>query len=181
MMQLDGRIVTRSRTNSDAFPVEVIDAMLANGEITFGELTHEQKVEWAAWEPESPLLTSVSLADPEQRADFLYQYCWYGEPLLMAVVSHIWDSLAEPRELRCTLIGQASGAGGTGKMALVNMLNQMLAECNQIGTVMPDKARSRGPDDHHAAVMDHFSTMAEQERALCMAYGAILDGVGNGL
>jgi hypothetical protein len=159
--------------------MEVIDAMLVSGEISFNELTHDQKVEWASWEPEPPLLTSFSLADPEQRADFLYQYCWYGEPLLLAAVSHIWDSLAEPRELRCTLIGQACGAGGTGKMALVNMLNQMLYECSEIGTVMPDRANSAGPEDYHGAVMDHFSTMAEQERALCMAYGEILDGAGS--
>ena len=153
--------------------------MLASGEISFSELTQDQKVEWAAWEPDPPLLTSFSLADPEQRADFLYQYCWYGEPLLLACVSHIWNSLAEPRELRCTLIGQACGAGGTGKMALVNMLKQMLAECNLIGTVMPDKGSHPEPRDYHGAVMDHFSTMAAQERALCMAYGEILDGAGS--
>jgi hypothetical protein len=161
--------------------MEVINAMLVSGEISFNELTHAQKVEWAAWEPDPLPMDSYSLADPEQRADFLYQYCWYGEPLLLAAVSHIWDSLAEPREWRCALIGQACGAGGTGKMALVNMLNQMLAECNLIGTVVPDKASHAGPDRYHGAMMDHFSTMAEQERALCHAYGEILDGASNGL
>ena len=153
--------------------------MLAAGKISLNELTSDQISEWAAWEPEPLPMSYYSLADQEQRTDFLYQYCWYGEPLLMAAVSYIWDSLAEPRELRCTLIGQACGAGGTGKMALVNMLNQMLAECNEIGTVMPDKASHAGPKDYHGAVMDHFSTMADQERDLCRAYGDILNGAGS--
>jgi hypothetical protein len=46
----------------------------------------------------------------------------YGEPLLLSAVAHIWDSLAEPRELRCTL----SARPAAPVAALVNMLNQML-------------------------------------------------------
>ena len=120
-----------------------------------------------------------NLSDPAQREDFLYQYCYYGEPLLLSAVSHIWDSLAEPRELRCALIGQASGAGGTGKLALVQMLGQMLEQCSEIGAVLPDKAGYDGPEAYHQAVMNHWTVSYEQERALCKAYGDILDGACN--
>ena len=67
-------------------------------------------------------MNSFSLVHPEQRTGCLYQYCWYGEPLLLSAVAHIWDSLAEPRELRCAL----SARPAAPVAALVNMLNQML-------------------------------------------------------
>ena len=158
-----------------------LNVMLCTGQISLNELTSDQISEWAAWEPDPPLLTNYSLDDQEERADFLYQYCWYGEPLLMGAVAHIWDSLAEPRLLRCALIGQASGAGGTGKMALVNMLNKMLTECNLIGTEVPGRSSHPRTDAYHGAMMDHFSAMAAEERALCQAYGEILDGANHGL
>jgi len=150
--------------------------MLASGEISFNELTHDQKVEWAAWEPDPLPMDSFSLADPEQREDFLYQYCYYGEPLLLSAVAHIWDSLAEPREWRCIKIGLASGTGGTGKMALVLTLQKMLAECVEIGPVMPRGGEFDDIDAHHQAVTDHWTSTYEQERALCRVYGKILDG-----
>ena len=150
--------------------------MLAAGEISTRDLSPKRISEWAAWEPDPLPMGQFTLSDPAQREDFLYQYCYYGEPLLLAAVAHIWDSLAEPRALRCTLIGQASGAGGTGKLALVNMLNQMLCQCSEIGAVLPDKAEYDSPEAYHQAVTSHWTSSYEQERSLCRAYGAILDG-----
>ena len=94
---------------------------------------------------------------------------------LFAAVAHIWDSLAEPREARCIQIGLASGTGGKGKVALVLMLNKLLAECVE----MPAAPK---PDDFdsleawHQASMAVFDNEAQRERDLCAHYSAILDG-----
>ena len=172
-------MVTNTRTNDDNIPIAVLNEMLGSGEISTSDLSIEKYGEWAAWEPDPLPMNSFTLSDPAQREEFLYQYCYYGEPLLLAAVAHIWDSLAEPRQLRCALIGQACGTGGSGKLALALMLNQMLHECCEIGAVLPDKAGYGGPDDYHRAVTDHFATTYDQERALCRAYSAILDGANS--
>ena len=168
--------MTVTGTIYDHLTLEEIDHRLGTGEIRIIDLPHELVSAWAAWEPEPADLTAFALSDADQRAEFLYQYCYQGEPVLLVAVAHIWDSLAEPREARCIQIGMASGSGGKGKMALVLTLKKLLAECCQIGAVLPDKAGFAGPDEWHQAVMAHFASSEEQERALCRAYADILDG-----
>jgi len=168
--------MTDQRTNYDHLPMTELDAMLADGTITLNQLSNRQISEWASWEPDPLPMNGFNLSDPLQREEFLYQYYCYGEPLLFAAVAHIWDSLAEPRDWRCIKIGLACGDGGTGKMALVNLLNKMLRQCLEIGGPLPQAGPIDSFDRHHQVVLDHFATMAEQERALCRAYGEILDG-----
>ena len=153
-----------------------LDACLASGQISVLELPPELVSAWAAWEPEPPSLSTYSLSIATQRAEFLYQYCAQGEPVLLAAVSHIWDSLAEPRAARCTQIGLASGAGGHGRFALVLMLRKLLRECNEIGAVLPDKAKFDSFADWNQAVSTHFASGEAQERSLCKRYADILDG-----
>ena len=168
--------MTITGTSYDHLTLEELNDGLATGEIRLADLPHELISAWAAWEPELADLTTYALSYTEQRVEFLHQYCYQGEPVLLVAVAHIWDSLAEPREARCIQIGLASGAGGKGKMALVLMLQKMLAECNAIGAVLPDKGGFAGPDEWHQAVMAHFAGGEEQERALCRSYADILDG-----
>src|SRR4029434_9998599 len=95
-------------------PKELNDGIVA-GEIDPQNLSDEQLRAWYAWEPDPVPMTSFALCNEDHRREFLHQYCWQGEPALLGAVAHIWDSLVEPREARCTQIGLASGAGGKGK------------------------------------------------------------------
>ena len=59
---------------------------------------------------------------------FLYDVYWIGYPGLFIAVNHVWNLLIPPRAYHCTLMGQMSGAGGSGKRALVNTLKQFIGE-----------------------------------------------------
>lgn len=165
-----------ARTKYDHYTLHELNQGIANGEIVALDLPRELFARWAAWEDDPVDIKTFSLSDARSREEFLYQYCYYGEPLLLAAVSHIWESLAEPRAARCTAMGLASGAGGTGKVALVLMLQKMLAESLEIGAMLPGKDGFDSPDAWHHAVMHHFTSSQEQERALCRYYATLLDG-----
>ena len=59
---------------------------------------------------------------------FLYDVYWIGYPGLLIAVNHVWNLLIAPRAYHCTLMGQMSGAGGSGKQALTNTLKQFIGE-----------------------------------------------------
>lgn len=153
---------------------ELNDGIVA-GEIDPQMLPDDLRTAWYAWEPDPVPMTSFVLADEGHRREFLYQYCWQGQPVLFAAVAHIWDLLAEPREARCIRIGLACGTGGKGKKALALMLNKMLAECIE-GPGLPDPDEFDSLEAWHRASMQHFANEAQRERDLCAYYSAILNG-----
>jgi hypothetical protein len=113
---------------------------------------------------------------PRPPRGFLYEYCAQGEPSLFAAVSHIWDSLAEPRDARCIKMGLACGTGGKGKMALVLMLRQFLDRFIEAGGPMPRAGEDDTIHTYHQAAMTHFAKMAAEEAALVEYYAAVLNG-----
>jgi hypothetical protein len=149
---------------------------IISGEIRLSDLPDELILAWGYWEPPPADLTAFVLCNAEHRQEFLYQYCAQGEPALFTAVAHIWDSLAEPRELRCTLIGAACAAGGTGKMALVLMLRKLLAECLYDEEPMPRSDQFDDIDAWHQATMGYFEGDEQRMRIVCARYAGILDG-----
>lgn len=123
-----------------------------------------------------PPLTSYDLSNEEHRRAFLFHYCWVGQPALFEAVSHVWASLAEPREARCTLMGVMSGTGGTGKKALVLTLQKLLDQALAIDNPIPDASAYDSLDEWHEASMAAFAAEEQQLRELCARYSAILDG-----
>ncbi|MCF2514856.1 hypothetical protein LVY65_07235 [Sphingomonas sp. G124] len=148
---------------------------IVSGEISLEMLPKHLQTAWYAWEPEPIDLTVYALANDEHRREFLAQYCWQGESVLLVAVAHIWGSLAEPRQARCTRMGQACGAGGKGKMALVRMLRQLLAECLEYPP-MPRPDQFDSLEAWHQASMQAFAAEAQREQDLYARYAAILDG-----
>ena len=154
-----------------------LDDCITSGQIKAIDLPLGMLSAWAAWEPDAPDLSTYALHVSAQRNEFLYQYCVQGEPALFTAVAHIWDSLAEPRAARCAHIGAASGAGGHGKVALALMLQKLLGECNEIGAVLPERAKFANLEDWNQAVSTHFASGEAQEWALCKRYADILGGL----
>ncbi|MCL6741457.1 hypothetical protein LZ518_09970 [Sphingomonas sp. RB56-2] len=168
--------MTTSGTSYDQLTMAELDERIGAGEITLGDLPKHLISAWAAWEPDPVPLTSFVLSDAAHREAFLYEYCAQGEPSLFTAVAHIWDSLAEPRELRCTLKGAACGSGGKGKVALVLMLRQFLDQFLEAGGPMPRAKDGQSIGEHHQLAMAHFDNMAAEEAALVKYYAAVLDG-----
>jgi len=168
-------ITTKGGTMWDHLTLEQLNDRIVEGEIDPLSLPREQFAAWAAWEPDPVPMNSFVLADENHRQAFLFQYCWQGEPALFAAVAHIWDSLAEPREARCIQIGLATGTGGKGKIALMLMLQKLLAECLDY----PPQPRPDAFDSleaWHQASMQAFAAEEQRERELYVRYSAILNG-----
>lgn len=165
-------------TSWDHLTMAELDDKIGAGEICLSDLPKHLISEWATWEPEPVHLTTFFLSNEEHRRAFLGEYCWQGEPVLFVAVAHIWDSLAEPREARCTQMGLACGSGGKGKMALVLMLQKLLAECLEYPPFpKPDDFDSL--EQWHEASMQAFAAEEQRERDLYARYSAILDGGSN--
>lgn len=121
-------------------------------------------------------LYNYSLVDQQSREEFLFCFYWIGEIALFAAVSHVWERLAEPREWRCTQMGQLSGAGGYGKAALLMTLKQFLEEA--LAAIEPFPVREDYPDPAawHEAVMRSFTSDQTNVEIICRRYAAVLDG-----
>lgn len=168
--------MTSHGTTYDQLPMAELHERIIAGEIRALDLPKELLSAWAAWEPPPADLTAFMLASDEHRQEFLYQYCAQGEPAMFTAVAHIWGSLAEPRDARCTLMGIACGAGGKGKMALVAMLDQLLAESLDAIEPLPPREGFDSIEARHQAVMAKFDADEARLRKLCARYSAILDG-----
>lgn len=120
-------------------------------------------------------LTSYLLSDDSHRIEFLMEVYWAGPPTFFAAASHLWDSLAEPKQARCTLIGAKSGAGGKGKTAILLTLKQFVQEALALDTPLPPRAEFETMEAWHEAAMASF-VPAERVRQLAERYSAILDG-----
>ena len=172
--------MTISGTVHDQLTPLEIGELLDAGVITLHDLTPQQISDWVLWEPPPADLTTFVLSNAGHRQEFLFQYVAQGEPARFTAVSHIWDSLAEPRELRCTLIGAACGVGGKGKMALVLMLDKMLHQCLFDDGPMPRSDQFEDLDSWHQATMAYFSGDEQRMRDLCAYYADILNGSSTG-
>jgi len=129
--------------------------------------------------PESdnePSLFAFSLSDRQGREAFLVELNWLGEPSLFQAVAHVWDSLAEPRKDRCTLMGQLSSAGGAGKQALRRTLQQFLLDGMKLHESFPSRDDYLSIDEWHEAVIGSFAILDEGLFALAANYALILDG-----
>jgi hypothetical protein len=117
------------------------------------------------------------LCSNDGRCGFLESYIWRGEPALFEAVSHIWDSLNEPKTERCILIGFASGTGGSGKWALAKFLRRALREALDDG-LTPPWVRHSYPDldAFHAAAMGYFDASFRHYERTIQKYGDILNG-----
>ena len=126
---------------------------------------------------EKPLaLTSFMLKDDAHRRAFLREFCKVGEPALFEAVSHIWSSLAEPRNARCIAMGIAAGTGGKGKMALVRLLRACLKDILAWGAPLPTSAEYASLELWHEATMVAFEAEQEREEKVYEKYAAILNG-----
>lgn len=121
-------------------------------------------------------LSSYRLSDDEHRRAFLHHVYWIGETTLFEAVSHVWVSLAEPCEARCTLMGLLSGSGGTGKKALVLTLQKFLAEALAVDNPLPNRADYLSLDAWNEDAMAAFEADRREVADLCTRYSAILNG-----
>jgi len=124
-------------------------------------------------------LFQFTLLDDESRRAFLFAFYWIGESALFAAVSHVWERLAEPRDWRCTQMGQLSGTGGEGESALLLILQKFLNEALASISALPEQADFASLEAWHAAAMHSFATDEARARDVCRAYAQILDGGEN--
>ncbi len=107
---------------------------------------------------------------------FLYDVYWIGYPGLFIAVNHVWNLLIPPRAYHCTLMGQMSGAGGSGKRALVNTLNQFIGEALAIDHPKPKLAESESLEAWHNGWMEAMKAEECELQLLIDKYVAILNG-----
>jgi hypothetical protein len=96
--------------------------------------------------------------------------------MLFDAVTHAWNSLSEPRAIKCIYIGMFAGTGGSGKWALAKMLRQALHEALDYDRTMPLGERCATIEDYHAAAMDFWAAQRVYHEAVFQKYADILNG-----
>lgn len=127
-------------------------------------------------EPDSVPLSSFPLQFDEWRKVFLREYLRRGEPARFEAVSHIWSTLNEPREARCTAMGIAAGTGGKGKTALINLLAALLHEARSTNATLPRAADYPSLEEWHEAVIASFADGEVKISVALNKYSDILNG-----
>ncbi len=140
------------------------------------KMTPEELHTWIEWEPELTPLKSFPLCTGEGRRAFLWEFYLVGWDSLFQAVTHVWESLAEPQEVRCTLMGVAAGTGGTGKLALVKVLSQFLEDALSSIEPIPPRSDYDSLDAWHKASMATWQTDEARVGLLQKTYANILDG-----
>jgi hypothetical protein len=108
---------------------------------------------------------------------FLYDVYWIGYPGLFIAVNHVWNLLIAPRAYHCTLMGQMSGAGGSGKQALVKTLKQFIGEALETFEYdYPPVSDFESLEDWHNRCMAMNMGQDQQVQLLVDKYVAILNG-----
>lgn len=121
-------------------------------------------------------LSSIPLTTDAGRQAFLRAYSDYGDTQLLMAVAHVWNSLADPKAVRCTAMGIAAGTGGTGKRALVKVLQACLAEMVTMHNPLPAVDDFAALDDWNQAAKACFAAEEAKEAEIIAYYSAILDG-----
>lgn len=127
-------------------------------------------------EPDPVPLSSFPLQLDEWRKEFLREYLRRGEPARFEAVSHIWSTLNEPREARCTAMGIAAGTDGKGKTALMNLLAALLKDVMSFNAIVPRAADYPSLDEWHQAVVAAFGDGEARTSAALQKYADILNG-----
>lgn len=139
-------------------------------------MSAEEFVNWVLSEPDPMPLSSFPLQFDSWRKEFLREYWRRGERARFEAVSHIWATLNEPREARCTAMGIAARTGGRGKTALMNLLAALLDELRRINGILPKAADYRSLDEWHEAVIASFDHQGVETNTALQKYADILNG-----
>lgn len=139
-------------------------------------LPPDQWLEWVMWEPEVPTPSAYHLGTHEGRCAFLDSFVWYGEEMLFEAVNHAWNSLSEPRALKCIYVGMYAGTGGSGKWALAKMLKQALREWLDFDGRPPWGEPVINIHEFHAAAMDFWAAQEAYHQTVIQKYADILNG-----
>jgi hypothetical protein len=128
------------------------------------------------WEPPKIPLNLFALCAEDGRKGFLRELYNIGYPALFEGVHHVWNSLCAPRAYRCTLMGVHSGAGGGGKLGLVNTLRHFITEA--LATIHPIPLRSGydSLEEWHQAAMATYDDDERDLQIVIVRYAAILNG-----
>src|SRR5438309_475383 len=117
--------------------------------------------EWAevlADPPDPPPPSAYPLGTNEGRCGFIESYMWRGEDALFESVNHAWNSLSEPRAIKCIYIGIYAGTGGSGKWALAKVLRRALREYLDYNPTPPWGQEFGSLDRLHEAAMNYFDS-----------------------
>lgn len=139
-------------------------------------MSAEEFVNWLLSEPDPVPLSSFPLQFDQWRKEFLREFLRRGEPGRFEAVSHIWSTLNEPREARCTAMGIAAGTGGKGKTALMNLLAALLKDVMSTDAIVPKAADYSSLDEWHEAVIAYFRDGEARTNAALEKYSHILNG-----
>ena len=140
------------------------------------ELPPEQYLEWCNYEPEVATPSAWPLGSNEGRCGFVEAFCWFGEEVLFEAVNHAWNSLSEPRAMKCIYIGMYAGTGGSGKWALAQMLRQALREYLDYEGSPPWGQPDLDIHQFHAAAMEFWAVQRTYHQRVCQKYADILNG-----
>ena len=139
-------------------------------------MSNDELAAWALAEEPLESVTSFPLATVEGRRAFLHQFYWIGEEALFQAVSHVWDSLGEPREGRTIQMGLEAGTGRKGKAAIAKVLMKFLGEALASINPIPDREGYATLDEWHEASMATFHKDEADVAKLILLYSAILNG-----
>ena len=143
----------------------------------FPDVSAMSDKEFMNYESPPERLAFYRLHTEEGLKAFLHDVYWIGYPGLFIATKHVWNLLIEPRAYRCTLMGQLSGAGGTGKRALVNTLKRFITECLAIDHPKPKLGDMANLEAWHNGWMEALQAEERELQVLIDRYSAILSGV----
>ena len=144
----------------------------------FPDLSAMSDEEFCNYESPPERLAFYRLHTEEGLKGFLYDVYWIGYPGLLIAANHVWDLLIAPRAYHCTLMGQLSGAGGSGKQALVKTLKQFIGRA--LATFeydYPPASEFENLEAWHHQCMAMNMAQDEQVQLLVAEYAAILSGI----
>ena len=144
----------------------------------FPDIDKMTSEEWWDYEPPPERLAFYALHTEEGLKAFLYDVYWIGYPGLLIAVNHVWNLLIAPRAYRCTLMGQMSGAGGSGKQALAKTLKQFIGEALETWDFeIPPLVECGGSlEAQYHKLSFSWAQQEEQVQQIVAKYAAILNG-----
>lgn len=141
------------------------------------EMSLEEFNAWLAeLDQDPPPPSAYPLCSNEGRCGFLEAYIWRGEVALFEAVNHIWNSLNEPKNLRCIYIGMAAGTGGSGKWALAKFLRRALRAALDYEGTQPWGPDYATIEEFHEASMRYFDADHAHYLNMVQKYADILHG-----
>ena len=127
-------------------------------------LASPEEIASGEWEPPTIPLHLFPLCTEEGRRGFLRE------------LYNVWNSLCAPRAYRCTLMGVHSGAGGGGKIGLVNTLQQFITEGLATIHPIPSSDLYETLEEWHHAAMATYDDDERDLKLVIARYAAILNG-----